>query len=91
MGLGSLIIVADTVLLTLYVAGCHSARHLLGGNVDCFSCARAGELRHKSWERVSKLNQYHNVFFWASLITVGFADLYIRLCAMGIWTDVRFF
>jgi hypothetical protein len=37
------------------------------------------------------LNVYHNFFFWASLMTVGFADLYIRLCAMGIWTDVRIF
>lgn len=91
MGFGSLVIAADTILLTLYVASCHSARHIIGGNVDCFSCARAGELRHKSWEKVSALNVYHNLFFWASLITVGFADLYIRLCAMGIWTDVRFF
>jgi hypothetical protein len=91
MGVGTLVIVADTVLLTLYVGSCHSFRHIIGGNVDCFSCARGGELRHKSWKGVSWLNQYHNLFFWASLITVGFADLYIRMCAMGIWTDVRFF
>jgi hypothetical protein len=26
---------------------------------------------------------------WLSLIWVGFADLYVRLCAMGIWHDVR--
>jgi hypothetical protein len=91
MGIGSLVIAADTILLTLYVVSCHSFRHIIGGKVDCFSCARAGELRHKSWESVSKLNVYHNMFFWSSLITVGFADLYIRLCAMGIWTDVRIF
>jgi hypothetical protein len=26
---------------------------------------------------------------WASLISVGFSDIYIRLCAMGIWHDWR--
>jgi hypothetical protein len=91
MSLGSLVVSADTILLTLYVASCHSFRHLIGGNVDCFSCARASHLRHNSWKGVSWLNQFHNAFFWASLITVGFADLYIRLCAMGVWTDVRIF
>jgi hypothetical protein len=28
---------------------------------------------------------------WLSLFMVGFADLYIRLCSMGIWHDVRIF
>jgi hypothetical protein len=91
MSVGSIVIAADTILLTLYVGSCHSFRHLIGGNVDCFSCARAGELRNKSWKKVSWLNQYHNFFFWTSLMTVGFADLYIRLVAMGIWQDARIF
>ena len=26
---------------------------------------------------------------WFSLFSVGFADLYVRLCSMGIWTDFR--
>jgi len=26
-----------------------------------------------------------------SLCWVGFTDVYVRLCAMGIWTDVRLF
>jgi hypothetical protein len=25
------------------------------------------------------------------LFWVGFADLYVRLCSMGIWRDVRIF
>jgi hypothetical protein len=91
MAMGSLVVSADTILLSLYVFSCHSLRHIVGGNVDCFSCARAGEARHKVWTGVSKLNQYHNMFFWLSLFTVGFADLYIRMVAMGRWTDVRFF
>jgi hypothetical protein len=26
---------------------------------------------------------------WLSLFWVGFSDLYVRLCAMGIWKDWR--
>jgi hypothetical protein len=26
---------------------------------------------------------------WISLVWVGFCDIYIRLCSMGIWTDWR--
>jgi hypothetical protein len=26
---------------------------------------------------------------WLSLFWVGFSDLYIRLCSMGVWTDWR--
>jgi hypothetical protein len=28
---------------------------------------------------------------WISLFGVGFADLYVRLCSMGIWHDYRIF
>jgi predicted small integral membrane protein len=28
---------------------------------------------------------------WTSLAAVGFADLYVRLCSMGVWTDYRIF
>ncbi|MBI5059001.1 succinate dehydrogenase [candidate division KSB1 bacterium] len=91
MALGSLVITADTVFLTLYVFSCHSLRHMVGGKLDCFSCAASGLTRHATWKQVSALNIYHNVFFWCSLFTVGFADLYVRMCAMGCWTDVRFF
>jgi hypothetical protein len=29
------------------------------------------------------------LFAWMSLFSVMFADLYVRLCAMGIWSDWR--
>ena len=29
------------------------------------------------------------MFAWLSLFSVGFSDLYVRLCAMGTWTDWR--
>jgi hypothetical protein len=28
---------------------------------------------------------------WISLFWVGFTDVYVRLCAMGIWHDIVFF
>jgi hypothetical protein len=28
---------------------------------------------------------------WGSLFAVCFADLYVRLCSMGIWHDLRLF
>jgi hypothetical protein len=31
------------------------------------------------------------LFAWLSLFWVGFSDLYVRLCSMGIWHDVRLF
>jgi hypothetical protein len=29
------------------------------------------------------------LFAWCSLFSVMFADVYVRLCSMGIWTDFR--
>jgi hypothetical protein len=37
----------------------------------------------------SCLNRAHMRWAWTSLFTVAFADLYVRLCSMGIWTDWR--
>ena len=33
----------------------------------------------------------HMVWAWCSLFSVAFADLYVRLCSMGVWTDWRIF
>ena len=45
----------------------------------------------KAYACSSALNYKHQLFAWLSLFTVGFADLYVRLCSMGIWTDFRIF
>ena len=91
LGLGSIVVTADTVFLSLYVFGCHSLRHLVGGRIDCYSCASAGLAQHKAWQGVSILNERHNLFFWLSLISVGFADVYVRMCSTGVWSDWRIF
>ena len=48
-------------------------------------------MRKKAYDCSSCLNRVHEQIAWSSLVMVGFADLYIRLCSMGVWTDWRLF
>jgi hypothetical protein len=86
IGVGTLVLLANTVLLACYTLSCHSLRHLVGGGLDRLA---GRPLRRHAYAGVSCLNQRHMKFAWASLFSVGFADLYVRLCAMGIWSDWR--
>ena len=43
-------------------------------------------MQHKAYDCVSCLNRRHMLWAWCSLFWVGFTDLYVRLCSMGIWT-----
>lgn len=90
-GVGSLVLTANASLLGLYTFSCHSFRHLIGGKEDCYSSCAFGGAKHKVWSLVSRLNTRHMLWAWMSLFMVGFADLYVRLVAMGVWTDVRIF
>jgi hypothetical protein len=38
---------------------------------------------------VSGLNGRHQLFAWCSLFSVMSSDLYVRLCSMGVLTDLR--
>lgn len=87
VGVGTLVLIGNVILLGCYTFGCHSLRHLIGGKIDCFSCTAFGKERHQAWTWVSWLNARHQSFAWLSLISVGFADLYIRLVSMEIWGD----
>jgi hypothetical protein len=87
IGVGSLILTANAVFLGLYTFGCHSLRHLAGGMLDVMS---GRPIRKTSYACVSCLNRWHMQWAWTSLLWVGFTDLYVRMCAMGIWTDFRF-
>jgi hypothetical protein len=86
IGVGSLVLTANVILLGGYLFGCHSMRHVAGGCLD--QLARK-PLTLKTYECVTCLNRRHMVWAWCSLFSVGFADLYVRLCSMGIWTDFR--
>jgi hypothetical protein len=89
IGVGSLVLTANIILLTLYTFSCHSLRHIAGGKVDCFSCVSFGGPWHTSWRGLSFLNEHHMLFAWMSLFSVGLADLYIRLVASGSIRDLR--
>jgi len=85
---GTLVLIVNVVLLAGYTCGCHSLRHLVGGFLDSKSKASACA---SCYNAVTCLNKKHMLWAWMSLFWVGFTDVYIRLCAMGIWTDFRFF
>jgi len=85
VGVGTVVLFANTFLLTMYSLSCHSLRHLIGGCKDSFKCG----YQHKVYEKISCANEHHMFWAWTSLFMVGFADLYVRLCSMGIWTDLR--
>lgn len=85
-GVGSLVLVVNVILLAGYTFGCHSLRHLVGGYLDRLSAA---PLQKRAFRCVSCLNRAHMPWAWASLFWVGFTDIYVRLCSMGIWTDYR--
>ena len=69
----------NVILLSIYTFSCHSLRHLVGGKLDCFSCASFGTTRDGAWRAFSFLNERHMLFAWVSLISVGSADFYMRL------------
>jgi hypothetical protein len=86
IGLGSVIMLVNVILLTGYTFSCHSARYLVGGYLDSFHRA---SLRYRLWAFSNRLNARHNRWAWASLVVVGLTDLYIRLNAMGVIVDPR--
>jgi hypothetical protein len=88
MGLGTLILLANAVLLFLYSVSCHSCRHIVGGRLNSFS---RHPLRYKAWGLVSRLNGRHMHLAWASLLSVVLTDLYVLLLATDTIDDLRFF
>jgi hypothetical protein len=91
MGVGTVLLVVNVCLLSLYTFSCHSLRHLAGGKLDCFSCATFGKPRYTAWRGISVLNERHMLFAWMSLFGVALADFYVRLVSSGAVQDVRLF
>ena len=86
IGLGTIVLLVNVILLTSYTLGCHSGRHLFGGRKDEISKSAAASACYRC---TTSLNTRHMQFAWLSLFAVAFADIYVRLCSMGIWTDWR--
>ena len=87
VGVGSVVLSINVVLLACYTFGCHSWRHLIGGRLDCFTCDGAVRGRHGLWQRVSWLNERHQLFAWLSLFWVAGSDVYVRLVSSGLLHD----
>lgn len=88
LGVGTLVLWANAILLGGYTFGCHCSRHLIGGFMDRLS---KSSIRKSCYDCVSSLNRGHMKWAWTSLVWVAFSDIYVRLCSMGVWTDWRFF
>jgi hypothetical protein len=88
MGIGTLVLLVNAVLLGAYTLSCHSCRHLCGGGIDVLSKA---PFRQRLWKLVSRLNARHMLIAWISLVGVALTDLYVRLVASGTIRDLRFF
>jgi hypothetical protein len=87
-GIGSLILLANVILLWCYTLGCHSCRHITGGRLKNFS---SHPVRYWAWTKVSWLNARHLQFAWITLGTLMLSDLYILLVASGAFADPRIF
>ena len=88
IGVGSLVLTLNFLLLGGYTMGCHSFRHLVGGHDDCMSCGQQ-TFKYKRWKFSTWFNERHMNFAWVSLGWVCFTDVYVRLVSMGIITDLN--
>ncbi|MFI5420713.1 MAG: hypothetical protein ACHQ1H_07065, partial [Nitrososphaerales archaeon] len=86
---GSLLILANALALTAWTLSCHAFRHLVGGNIDCYSCAKAGGVRNSLWRAQSWWNSRHEALAWISLATIVIVDLYLRGLAAGLPLDFK--
>jgi hypothetical protein len=86
IGIGTIVLAINVVLLGGYTFGCHSLRHLIGGFRDQLARSTSS---YRAYACVSCLNRRHMLWAWMSLFWVGFSDLYVRLCATGVIHDIR--
>ena len=89
IGVGSLFLFGNAILLSGYTLGCHAWRHLIGGRLNCFSCDGGSRAQHQAWTLTTWLNERHMKFAWVSLYFFLFSDVYIRLLSMGVIPDIN--
>ena len=89
MGVGTLVLLINALLLSGYTFGCHSWRHLIGGKLNCFSCDGASKFRHGIWKKSTWFNERHMLFAWLSLFWVCFTDFYVSMVSRGVITDLN--
>ena len=85
IGVGTLVLATNVVLLGGYTFGatrCGTSRAAAWTGSESPIC-------QKAYDCSSCLTSRHMLWAWMSLTSVMFSDIYVRLCAMGIWTDWR--
>jgi hypothetical protein len=80
IGLGTVIMAVNVVLLALYSLSCHACRHALGGRLKHFS---KHPVRYRLWTWISKLNPKHGTYAMASLFSVIVTDAYIMILSIA--------
>lgn len=88
IGLGTVILWANVILLWLYTLSCHTCRHVVGGRLKNFS---KHPVRYRMWTWVSKLNARHGSYALITLGSLVVADFYVMLVASNTINDLRFF
>ena len=86
VGVGTIVMFTNVVLLSGYTIGCHSMRHVLGGMRDRLS---KHPVRKLAYDCSTACNRGHMKWAWCSLWSVALTDVYIRLCASGVLRDLR--
>jgi hypothetical protein len=86
IGLGTLIMLANVLLLWAYTASCHSCRHITAGRINNFS---KHPVRYWMWIQISKLNKRHMELALITLVSLVVTDAYIGLVAAGHLSDLR--
>ena len=79
IGLGTVILWINVIMLWLYTASCHSCRHAIGGRLNHFS---KHPIRYRLWTWVSRLNTRHMQLAWITLATLAVTDFYV-MCGVG--------
>ena len=70
VGVGSIILTINPILLIGYTIGCHAFRHLIGGKKDCFTCPNGKPaFRFRVWKGASWLNGHHMMWAWISTVS----------------------
>jgi hypothetical protein len=86
IGLGTIILVINVILLWAYTVSCHSCRHIVGGRLRHFS---RHPMRYRAWGVVSKLNVKHMELAWTTLGTLVVTDFYVMAVSAGWFSDLR--
>lgn len=82
--LGSVILLINAIIVTVYTFSCHAFRHITAGRIACFSCKLGGKKIKSYFDIQSYFNRFHEQIAWASLLMFVFVDLYIRALSVGL-------